>query len=191
LNSYDALSEASGAAMRRRDFIRLVGSAAATWPFQARAQQREPMRRVAILEPIAKDTPGAQERYTAFLEAFEQLGWAPGRNVQLEARWGEGDEAKTRKYATELIALAPDVILAGGSTSTEVMLKATRTIPIVFVIVPDPVGSGFVERLSRPGGNATGLAKRKCRSRRPKARFGGPRGSDSPLDVSLWSELTP
>ena len=143
--------------MRRRDFIRLVGSAAATWPFQARAQQREPMRRVAILEPIAKDTPGAQKRYTAFLEAFEQLGWAPGRNVQLEARWGEGDEAKTRKYATELIALAPDVILAGGSTSTEVMLKATRTIPIVFVIVPDPVGSGFVERLSRPGGNATGF----------------------------------
>ena len=143
--------------MRRRHFIRLVGSAAATWPFQARAQQREPMRRVAILEPIAKDTPGAQERYTAFLEAFEQLGWAPGRNVQLEARWGEGDEAKTRKYATELIALAPDVILAGGSTSTEVMLKATRTIPIVFVIVPDPVGSGFVERLSRPGGNATGF----------------------------------
>src|SRR5215471_59094 len=143
--------------MRRRDFIRLVGSAAATWPFQARAQQREPMRRVAILEPIAKDTPGAQERYTAFLEAFEQLGWAPGRNVQLEARWGEGDEAKTRKYATELIALAPDVILAGGSTSTEVMLKATRTVPIVFVLVPDPVGSGFVHSLSQPGGNATGF----------------------------------
>jgi putative ABC transport system substrate-binding protein len=142
--------------MRRRTFISLVGGAAA-WPMTARAQQREPMRRVAILEPIAKGTPGAQERYTAFLEAFEQLGWTPGRNVQIEARWGEGDEATTRKDAKELIALAPDVILAGGATSTEVMLKATRTIPIVFVIVPDPVGSGFVERLSRPGGNATGF----------------------------------
>jgi putative tryptophan/tyrosine transport system substrate-binding protein len=91
------------------------------------------------------------------LEAFEQLGWKPGRNVRLEARWGEGDEAATRKHAAELVAFAPDVILAGGSTSAEVMLKATRTIPIVFVIVPDPVGSGFVERQSRPGGNATGF----------------------------------
>jgi len=142
--------------MRRREFISLVGGAAA-WPLTARAQQPDRLRRVAILEPIAKDTPSAQERYTAFLEAFEQLGWTPGRNVLLEARWGEGDDAATRKYAQELIALAPDVILAGGSTSAEVMLKATRTIPIVFVIMPDPVGSGFVERLSRPGGNATGF----------------------------------
>jgi putative tryptophan/tyrosine transport system substrate-binding protein len=143
--------------MRRRQFIALLGGAAASWPLVASAQQREPLHRVAILEPIAKDTPGAQERYTAFLEAFEQLGWTPGRNVRLEARWGEGDEAATRKHAAELVAFAPDVILAGGSTSTEVMLKATRTIPIVFVIVPDPVGSGFVERMSRPSGNATGF----------------------------------
>ena len=150
------LSEASGAAMRRRDFIRLVGSAAATWPFEAHAQQRA-LRRVTVLEAITKDTVGAQARYRAFLEAFDQLGWTDGRNVQITVRWGGGNEAEMRKYADELIALAPDVIVAGGSTSTEVMLKATRTIPIVFVIVPDPVGSGFVERQSRPGGNATGF----------------------------------
>jgi putative tryptophan/tyrosine transport system substrate-binding protein len=143
--------------MRRRDFIRMVGSAAATWPVAARAQQREPLRRVAVLEPIAKDTPSAQARYTAFLEAFEQLGWRDGRNVQIVARWSGGNDVETRKYADELVALAPDVILAGGGTVAQLMLKATRTIPIVFVIVPDPVGSGFVERLSRPGGNATGF----------------------------------
>src|SRR5437016_2747579 len=148
--------EPRGKAMRRRDFIRMTGSAAATWPFAARAQQREPLRRVAILEPIAKDTPSAQARYTAFLDAFEQLGWTDGRNVQIVARWGGGSD-ETRKYAEELVGLAPDVILAGGGSGAELVLKSTRTIPIVFVIVPDPVGSGFVERLSRPGGNATGF----------------------------------
>ena len=122
-----------------------------------RADSVSPQRRVGVLEAITKDTPGAQARHTAFLKALEQLGWTDGRNVQIVARWGGGNEAETRKYAKELIALDPDVILAGGSTLTEVMLKATRTIPIVFVIVPDPVGSGFVERLSRPGGNATGF----------------------------------
>jgi putative ABC transport system substrate-binding protein len=143
--------------MRRRQFIALFGGAVATWPLAASAQQREPLRRVAMLEPIAKDTPGAQERYTAFLEAFDQLGWTPGRNVQIEVRWGEGDEAATRKRAAELIALAPDVLVAGGSAGAEVMLKLTHTIPIVFVIVIDPVGSGFVESLSQPGANATGF----------------------------------
>ena len=143
--------------MKRRELITLLGSAAVVWPLTARAQQREPLRRVAVLELIPANTPGKQEQHTAFLKAFEQLGWTPGRNVQIEARWGGGDEAATRKHAAELVALAPDVILAGGGTSAEVMLKATRTIPIVFVIVPDPVGSGFVERLSRPGGNATGF----------------------------------
>ena len=143
--------------MRRREFIRMAGSAAATWPFAARAQQREPLRRVAILEPIPKDTPSAQSRYTAFLEAFEQLGWTDGRNVQIVARWTGGKNVELRKYAEELVALAPDVILAGGGSGAEVMLKATRTISIVFAIVPDPVGAGIVERLSRPGGNATGF----------------------------------
>jgi putative ABC transport system substrate-binding protein len=143
--------------MRRRQFIALLGGAAATWPLAARAQQREPLRRVAILDPLAPDTPGVQARYTAFLKAFEQLGWTDGRNVQIEVRWAGGDDVKARKYAEELVALAPDVILTSGSVGAEVMLKATRTIPVVFVIVPDPVGSGFVERLSRPGGNATGF----------------------------------
>ena len=143
--------------MRRRQFIALLSGAAATWPLTARAQQREPLRRVAILVPIAADTPGAQALYTAFLKAFEQLGWTDGRNVQIEVRWAGGDEAEARKYAEELVALTPDVILVTASTGLEVMLKATRTILIVFVPVPDPVGSGFVERLSRPGGNATGF----------------------------------
>jgi len=139
--------------MRRRDLIKFFGGAA-LWPLSARAQQREHLPRVAILEAIA---PGSQERYSAFLEAFEQLGWTPGRNVQIEVRRVAGDEAAIRKYTAELIALAPDVLVAGGGTVTEVILKATRTIPVVFVIVPDPLGSGFVERVSRPGGNATGF----------------------------------
>ena len=138
--------------MRRRDFIRILGSAAAIGPLAARAQQRERLPRVAVLEPVAKDTPSAQARYTAFLRAFEQSGWTDGRNVQIVARWSGGDSVKLRKYAEELVALAPDVIVAGGGTGAEVMLKATRTIPIVFAIVPDPVGAGYVERLSRPGG---------------------------------------
>jgi putative ABC transport system substrate-binding protein len=130
---------------------------AATWPVVARGQQREPLRRVAVLVPIAADTPLAQEDYSTFLNAFEQLGWTDGRNVQIEVRWAGGDEAETRKYVEELVALTPDVILTIGSSAAEVMLKATRTIPIVFIVVPDPVGSGFVKRLSRPGENATGF----------------------------------
>ena len=143
--------------MRRREFIMLLGGAAAALPLAARAQQTEPLRRVGVLEPIPANAPGAQARYNAFLERFAQLGWVPGRNVQIDARWSDGDETKTRNDAAELVALAPDVILAGGNAGVAVALKATRTIPIVFAIVPDPVGSGFVESLSRPGGNATGF----------------------------------
>jgi len=143
--------------MRRRNFIGLVGSATVAWPLTARAQQGERLRRVAILVPIAADTPGAQAFYAAFLKAFEELGWTDRRNVQITVRWSGGNEAEMRKYADELIALAPDVLVASGGTAGELMLKATRTIPIVFVLVPDPVGSRFVERLSRPGGNATGF----------------------------------
>jgi putative ABC transport system substrate-binding protein len=142
--------------MRRRDFIAMAGSAAVSWPVAAHAQQGERLRRVAVLEPIEKDTPSAQARYAAFLRAFEQLGWTDGRNVQIVARWS-GNGVKLRKYADELVALAPDVILAGGGTGAEVMLKVAHSIPIVFAIVPDPVGAGFVERMSRPGGNATGF----------------------------------
>src|SRR5262249_8699969 len=143
--------------MRRRDFVAMASCAVATWPRAARAQQGERVRRVAVLEPVEKDTPSAQARYRAFLQAFEQLGWTDGRNVHIAARWSGGNNVKLRRYAEELLALAPDVIVAGGGTGAEVMLKATRTIPIVFTIVPDPVGAGFVERLSRPGGNATGF----------------------------------
>jgi putative ABC transport system substrate-binding protein len=110
-----------------------------------------------MIEAVSVDTPNADARYAAFSEGLQQLGWTPGRNVQIEMRWGEGDEAATRKYAAELIALAPDVLVCGGGAATEVMLKITHTLPIVFVIVPDPVGAGLVESLSQPGANATGF----------------------------------
>jgi putative ABC transport system substrate-binding protein len=143
--------------MKRREFITLLGGAATGWPLIARAQQRERVRLVGILEGVSADTPGAKARQTAFLEGLQQLGWTPGRNVRIEVRWGGGDEAATRKNAAELVAPAPDVLVAGGGAAAEVLLKATHTIPIVFVIVPDPVGSGFVESLSQPGANATGF----------------------------------
>jgi putative tryptophan/tyrosine transport system substrate-binding protein len=142
--------------MRRRELITLLGGALA-WPLAARAQQTEHAPLVGFLEPISADTPGAKARETAFLEGLQQLGWTPGRNVRVEFRWSGGDEARTRKNAVELVALAPDVIVTAGSAGAGMMLKATRTVPIVFAIVPDPVGSGFVESLSRPGGNATGF----------------------------------
>ena len=142
--------------MKRREFITCLSGAVA-WPLAARAQQGERMRLVCVLEAITKETPGAKERYAAFLEGLQQLGWTPGRNVRIEPRWAEGDEAAIRKYAAELVALAPDVLVTGGGAATEVMMKVTHTIPIVFVIVPDPVGSGFVETLSQPGANATGF----------------------------------
>ncbi len=115
------------------------------------------MRRIGFLEAISANAPGAKEREAAFVEGLRQLGWTPGRNVQIEIRWSGGDEAQTRKDAAELVALAPDVIVAGGGAGIGAMLKATRTIPIVFAFVPDPVGSGFVASLSHPGGNATGF----------------------------------
>jgi ABC-type uncharacterized transport system substrate-binding protein len=142
--------------MRRREFITLLGGAAA-WPMAARAQQGQRVRLVCILEGISADTPGYKTRYAAFLEGLQQLGWMPGRNVQIEVRHAEGDEAALRKYAAELVALAPDVLVLVGGSAAEVALKVTHTIPIVFVLVPDPVGSGFVETLSQPGANATGF----------------------------------
>ena len=125
--------------MRRREFISLIGGAATTWPLAARAQQGERMRLVCILESISQETPGSKTRYAAFLEGLQQLGWTPGRNVRIEVRYAEGDEAALRKYAEELVALAPDVLVAAGGAPAEVALKVTRTIPIVFVIAPDPV----------------------------------------------------
>src|ERR1700722_5891892 len=142
--------------MKRREFITLLGSAAVAWPLAARAQQGERMRRVGVLQGLAADDPLAQANNAAFLQELQQLGWIDGRNVRIDFRWGAGDAADMRKYAAELVALAPDVILTPGS-SVGPLLQATRTVPIVFVIVPDPVGSGFVDSLSRPGGNVTGF----------------------------------
>ena len=130
---------------------------ATAWPLAARAQQGERMGLVCILEAISQETPGSKTRYAAFLEGLQQLGWTPGRNVHIEVRYAEGDEVALRKYAAELIALAPDVLVAGGGIPAEAVLKLTRSIPIVFVIAPDPVGSGLVESLSQPGANATGF----------------------------------
>ena len=140
----------------RRKFIALIGGAAA-WPLAARAQQGEPMRRIGALMSTAADDPEGQARIAAFQQGVQQFGWTIGRNVRIDSRWPVGDSERTRRYAAELVALAPDVILATGSAAAAPLLQATRTVPVVFVIVPDPVGAGFVNSLARPGGNATGF----------------------------------
>jgi len=142
--------------MHRRSFITLLSGAAAAWPLRARAQQGERMRRIGVLNGAGADFPPAQAQLAAFLQGLQQLGWTEGRNVRIDVRNAAGNAADARQYATELVALAPDVILAFGVTVGP-LLQATRTVPIVFAIVPDPVGSGFVASLSRPGGNATGF----------------------------------
>ena len=142
--------------MQRRDFITLLGGAAATWPFAARAQQPEPMRRIGILTGIAGEDAQTKVRITAFLQELQKFGWTEGRNLRIDLRGGAGNIVDTRKYAKELVAIAPDVILASGATPVALLLEATRTVPIVFTIVVDPMGAGFIEKLSRPGGNATG-----------------------------------
>ena len=144
--------------MRRREFIRCSGGAAAAWPVAARAQQSERMRRIGVLSSLAADDPQSQRRMTAFVQALQQHGWTEGRNVTIETRWGGGDSERLRRYAQELVALSPDVILAVTVSSTVPLQQATRTVPIVFVQVTDAVGAGFVESLSRPGGNATGFS---------------------------------
>jgi putative ABC transport system substrate-binding protein len=142
--------------MRRRTFITLLGSTAAAWPLAARAQQGERMRRIGVLVSVADD-PEGQARIAAFLHHLQQLGWADGRNVRIDIRWAGGDADRFRKYAAELVALAPDVILAAGGAVVPSLLQATRTVPIVFTQTSDPVGAGFVDSLARPGGNATGF----------------------------------
>ena len=144
------------AAMKRREFITLLGGAVA-WPLVARAQQRERMRSVGVLTPFAAHNTEGQNRVTAFAQALQQLGWSVGQNARLHYRWGDGTSATMQKYAAELVALAPDVILADSSAALSPLLQATQTIPIVFAIVADPVGAGYVETLARPGGNATGF----------------------------------
>ena len=143
--------------MRRREFITLIGGAAAVWPLAARAQQGERMRRVGMLHTPAVDDPDGQARNAAFLQGLQQFGWTDGRNVRIDTRWSAGDADRIRSYVVELVAFLPDVIVASGSATVGPLLQATRTVPIVFVNVPDPVGAGYVESLARPGGNATGF----------------------------------
>ena len=144
--------------MRRREFIKFVGSAAAAWPGSARTQQAERMRHIGVLMALAEDDPGSKPRITMFLERLEQLNWTVGRNVKIDIRWGAADAAHARKGAAELVALAPDVILASASAATAALREATHTLPIVFVTVVDPVGAGYVASLVKPGGNITGFA---------------------------------
>ena len=141
----------------RREFIMLLGGATAMWPLAARAQQSKRLRRVGVLMPYAANDPQVQTRNAAFLQGLQQLGWTVGNNVQIDYRWSAGNEDDTRKYAAELVALAPDVIFASGSAAVGPLRRATRTVPIVFAATPDPVGAGFVESLARPGGNITGF----------------------------------
>ena len=142
--------------MKRRTFITLLGGAAA-WPVMARAQQAERMRRIGILLPAAENDAEYQARVGAFLQGLQQLGWTDGRNLRIDTRWATTDAADIRRHAAELAALAPDAILAHGASTVGPLLQATRTVPVVFPIVGDPVAAGFVDSLARPGGNATGF----------------------------------
>jgi len=148
--------------MRRRDFIAGLTGAAAL-PLVARAQERERMRRIGVLLPAAADDPEWQAWLGAFLQALPQLGWTIGRNVQIDTRWATPNAAEIRKHAAELVALAPDVIVASGTSTVGPLLQATRTVPIVFPVMGDPVGASFVDSLARPGGNATGFMSYKYR----------------------------
>jgi len=142
--------------MRRREFIALVGAATA-WPMTARAQQGERMRRIGVLVPATADDARFQTFVGAFLQELQSLGWSIGRNVRIDTHWATGNAATIRKHAAELVALTPDVILSHGASTVGHLLQATRTVPIVFPVVSDPVGNGFVDSLGRPGGNATGF----------------------------------
>jgi putative ABC transport system substrate-binding protein len=143
--------------MKRREFITLLGGAAAAWPLAARGQQGERVRRIGVLLPAAPDDAEVQSWVGAFLQGLAQSGWITGRNIRIETRWTKFDPEDTRKYAAELVALSPDVILATGNSTVGPLLRLTRTVPIVFPLATDPVASGLVESLARPGGNATGF----------------------------------
>ena len=141
--------------MRRREFIGLLGGAAATWPLASQAQQRE--RRIGVLMHLAADDPDGQSRLAAFLQGLQEAGWAVGRNVAIEVRWAAADVNSMNRFAKELVAQQPDLIFVTSTPATASMVQATRTIPVIFVLVADPVGSGFVASLARPGGNVTGF----------------------------------
>ena len=145
--------------IRRRTFLAtlLGGGAAVAWPVAARSQQTRAMRRIGVLTPYPADDAEGHARLTAFAQALQQTGWTVGQNVRIDYRWGPGNAETMRKYATELVALAPDVILAVTSVALAPLLEASRIVPIVFALVADPVAAGYVESLARPGGNATGF----------------------------------
>ena len=143
--------------MKRREFITLLGGAAAAWSLAAHAQQPDRMRRIGVLMNLAADDAEGQARIAAFVQALQRLGWSDGRNLRIDHRWAAGDTGRFHRYAEELLALAPDVILAAATPSVQALQQATRTVPIVFAIVADPVGAGFVDSLARPGGNLTGF----------------------------------
>jgi putative ABC transport system substrate-binding protein len=143
--------------MRRRQFITLLGGAAVVWPLAARAQQPERMRRIGVLTGLAANNPESSARIGAFTQGLRQLGWTEGRNLRIETRWAAGDDDRFRRYAAELVALAPDVILATSNPAVAALQRQTRTVPVVFLAVIDPVGAGFVDGLAHPGGNATGF----------------------------------
>ena len=142
------------AKLKRREFIMLLGGAAAGWPLAALAQQ-DRMRRVGMLSSLAADDPQSQARNAVLLQGLQELGWVVGRDLRIDFRWGEGDVDRTRKYAAELVALKPDVILAVGASTVKPLQQATHTVPLVFLQVTDPVGAGLVATLARPGGNIT------------------------------------
>lgn len=142
--------------MRRREFITFLGGAAAAWSISARAQQTDRVRRIGVIFSLAAADPESQQRKIAFEQGLQELGWTDGRNVRIEYRYGAGDAGNIRKYASELIALAPDVIVVSGGSVVGPLLQLTHTVPVVFTQTPDPVGAGFVDSLARPGGNATG-----------------------------------
>ncbi len=143
--------------MRRRDFIRAISGAVAAWPIAARAQQPERVRRIGVLMPGVADDPELKARIAAFQQALREFGWTDGRNMRFDYRWAAGNPDRIQSYAAELVALAPDVILATASAATAALLQASRAVPIVFATVADPVGAGYVDSLARPGGNVTGF----------------------------------
>jgi len=143
--------------MRRREFITVFGGAAAGWPLAARAQQPERMRRIGVLMGTAENDAEGKARIAAFLGELQKLGWIDGRNVRIDTRWATANADTIRRHAAELVALAPDVILAHGDSTVGPLLQATRTVPIVFPVLGDPVAAGYVESLARPGGNVTGF----------------------------------